>query len=98
MTWRKNLIWTSLERDLAALGFGLSPALKDRFWTMLAHYRAQVWKGSEIAASLGIAPNTARAYQPHRAGGVDRGVFDDFRPFRAARFVWAEFPGRCPGL
>lgn len=61
-TWRKNFIRTFLERDLAALGFGLSPALMGRFWTMLAHYHAQLWNGSEIAASLGIAPNTARAY------------------------------------
>jgi predicted AAA+ superfamily ATPase len=60
--WRKNFIRTFLERDLAALGFGLSPALMRRFWTMLAHYHAQIWNGSEIAASLGIAPNTARAY------------------------------------
>ena len=60
--WRKNFIRTFLERDLAALGFGLSPALMGRFWTMLAHYHAQLWNGSEIAASLGIAPNTARAY------------------------------------
>jgi predicted AAA+ superfamily ATPase len=29
---------------------------------MLAHYHAQLWNGSEMAASLGIAPNTARAY------------------------------------
>ena len=62
VAWRKNFIRTFLERDLAALGFGLSPALMGRFWTMLAHYHAQVWNGSEIAASLGIAPNTARAY------------------------------------
>lgn len=61
-TWRKNFIRTFLERDLAALGFDLSPALMGRFWTMLAHYHAQLWNGSEIAASLGIAPNTARAY------------------------------------
>ena len=60
--WRRNFIQTFLERDLAVLGFGLSPALMGRFWTMLAHYHAQVWNGSEIAASLGIAPNTARAY------------------------------------
>ena len=60
--WRKNFIRTFLERDLAALGFNLSPALMGRFWTMLAHYHAQIWNGSEIAASLGIAPNTARAY------------------------------------
>ncbi|MCU0782910.1 MAG: ATP-binding protein [Verrucomicrobia bacterium] len=62
VAWRKNFIRTFLERDLAALGFGLSPTLMGRFWTMLAHYHAQIWNGSEIAASLGIAPNTARAY------------------------------------
>ena len=62
VVWRKNFIGTFLERDLAALGFGLSPALMGRFWTMVAHYHAQLWNGSEIAASLGIAPNTARAY------------------------------------
>lgn len=60
--WRRNFIQTFLERDLAVLGFGLSPALMGRFWAMLAHYHAQVWNGSEIAAALGIAPNTARAY------------------------------------
>ncbi|MEI7591307.1 MAG: ATP-binding protein, partial [Deltaproteobacteria bacterium] len=62
VAWRKNFILTFLERDLAALGFGMSPAVMGRFWTMLAHYHAQVWNGSEIAASMGIAPNTARAY------------------------------------
>jgi len=62
VVWRKNFIRTFLERDLAALGFGLSPALMGRFWTMLAHYHAQIWNGSEIAASLGVAPTTARAY------------------------------------
>jgi uncharacterized protein len=62
VAWRKNFIRTFLERDLAALGFGLSPALMGRFWTMLAHYHAQLWNGSEMAGSLGIAPNTARAY------------------------------------
>jgi len=60
--WRKQFIGTFLERDLAALGFGLSPALMRRFWLMLAHYHGQIWNGSEIAASLGVAPNTARAY------------------------------------
>ena len=60
--WRKNFIRTFLERDLGALGFGMLPAVMGRFWTMLAHYHAQVWNGSEIAASMGIAPNTARAY------------------------------------
>jgi predicted AAA+ superfamily ATPase len=62
VTWRKNFIRTFLERDLASLGFGLSPSLMARFWTMLAHYHAQLWNGSEMAASLGVAPNTARSY------------------------------------
>jgi uncharacterized protein len=60
--WRRNFIRTFLERDLAALGFGMSPAVMGRFWTMLAHYHGQVWNGSEIASSMGIAPNTARSY------------------------------------
>jgi uncharacterized protein len=60
--WLKDFIQTFLERDLAQLGFGIpSPALH-RFWTMLSHYHGQIWNGSEIAASLGIAPNTARRY------------------------------------
>lgn len=62
LTWRRNFIRTFLERDLAALGFGMAPAAMGRFWAMLAHYHGQIWNGSEIAASLGIAPNTARSY------------------------------------
>ncbi|MDR1284560.1 MAG: ATP-binding protein [Opitutaceae bacterium] len=61
--WRKNFVRTFLERDLAALGFGMMvPAAMGRFWSMLAHYHGQVWNGTEIAASLGVAPNTARKY------------------------------------
>jgi uncharacterized protein len=60
--WRKSFIQTFLERDLAQFGFGMSPAAMGRFWTMASHYHGQIWNGSEIAASMGIAPNTARAY------------------------------------
>lgn len=60
--WRRNFIRTFLERDLASLGFGMSPAAMGRFWTMLAHYHGQTWNGNEIATSMGIAPNTARSY------------------------------------
>ncbi|MCX8513352.1 MAG: AAA family ATPase, partial [Chthoniobacteraceae bacterium] len=31
--WRRNFIRTFLERDLASLGFGMSPAAMGRFWT-----------------------------------------------------------------
>lgn len=60
--WRRNFIRTFLERDLAQLGFGMSPTALGRFWTMVSHYHAQIWNGSEIAAAMGIAPNTARSY------------------------------------
>ncbi len=62
LTWRKNFIRTFLERDLALLGFGMSPVALGRFWTMLAHYHGQIWNGSEIAASLGVSPHTTRDY------------------------------------
>jgi hypothetical protein len=60
--WRRNFIRTFLERDLALLGFGMSSATMGRFWTMLSHYHGQIWNGTEMAASMGIAPNTARSY------------------------------------
>lgn len=60
--WRKEFIQTFLERDLALLGFGLSPQLMQRFWTMISHYHGQIWNSAEVAGSLGVAPNTARSY------------------------------------
>jgi uncharacterized protein len=44
------------------LGFGMAPAAMGRFWTMISHYHGQVWNASEVANSLGVAPNTARSY------------------------------------
>ncbi|NQW99155.1 ATP-binding protein [bacterium] len=60
--WRREFIRTFLERDLALLGFGLSPQLMHRFWTMISHYHGQIWNSTEVAASLGVAPNTVRSY------------------------------------
>jgi len=60
--WRRQFASTFLERDLAALGFGQSPALMGRFWRMLAHYHGQIWNSSEVAASLGVSHHTARSY------------------------------------
>ena len=40
----------------------MAPAKMRRFWTMLAHYNGQVWNASEVAASMGIAPNSSRNY------------------------------------
>lgn len=60
--WRRQFLQTFLERDLGQLGFGMSPQAMGRFWMMLAHYHGQVWNGNEIAASMGISPNTAKKY------------------------------------
>lgn len=60
--WRREFIRTFLERDLALLGFGMSPQLMQRFWTMVSHYHGQIWNSAEVSASLGVAPNTARNY------------------------------------
>jgi predicted AAA+ superfamily ATPase len=60
--WRREFIRTFLERDLGMLGFGMAPSAMGRFWTMLSHYHAQLWNGSEAAVALGVAPNTARSY------------------------------------
>lgn len=60
--WRRQFLRTFLERDLGQLGFGMSPEAMGRFWMMLAHYHGQVWNGNEIAASMGISPNTAKKY------------------------------------
>lgn len=62
LRWRREFIRTFLERDLGMLGFGMAPSAMGRFWTMLSHYHAQLWNGSEAAIALGVAPNTARSY------------------------------------
>ena len=33
-----------------------------RFWTMLAHYHAQLWNSSELARAFGVAHTTVRGY------------------------------------
>lgn len=60
--WRQQFARTFLERDLAQLGFGMSPQSLGRFWTMLAHYHGQIWNGNEIASSMGVSATTARRY------------------------------------
>lgn len=60
--WRRQFIRLFLERDLAQLGFGMAPPVMGRFWTMLAHYHGQIWNASELAASMGISPQSSRNY------------------------------------
>jgi predicted AAA+ superfamily ATPase len=60
--WRRRFVSTFLERDLPALGLGISPVAMMRFWTMLAHYHGQTWNASEIAGAMGVSATTTRRY------------------------------------
>jgi len=61
-TWRQQFITTFLERDIPQLGIQVGAATLRRFWTMLAHYHAQIWNASEFGRSFGVADNTVRNY------------------------------------
>ena len=60
--WRRDFVSTFLERDLPQLGIGIAAPTLRRFWTMLAHYHAQVWNGAELARAFGVADTTVRRY------------------------------------
>ncbi|HEU0038757.1 MAG TPA: ATP-binding protein [Verrucomicrobiae bacterium] len=60
--WQEEFVRTLLERDMPQLGITIPAAALRRFWTMLTHYHAQVWKGSELARSLGASEPTMRKY------------------------------------
>lgn len=66
--WRRGFINTLLERDIGPLRFGVAPSTLARFWTMLAHYHAQIWNASELARSFGMADHTVRRYLDALAG------------------------------
>jgi predicted AAA+ superfamily ATPase len=61
-SWRSAFIRTFLERDLPMMGIGASPNALMRFWTILAHYHAQVWNAAEPARTLGVNESTVRRY------------------------------------
>lgn len=61
-TWRRNFIATFLERDLPQLGYRFPAATLRRFWTMLAHWHAQVFNASEFGRAFGVADTTVRRY------------------------------------
>ena len=60
--WREDFIQLFLERDLRNFGVQTPPPAMRRFWTMLAHYHAQVGNASEIARSLGESHTTIRRH------------------------------------
>ncbi|MGH8134327.1 MAG: ATP-binding protein [Steroidobacteraceae bacterium] len=62
LEWRLSFIRTFLERDLPALGVSIASDTMRRFWSMLAHYHAQLWNASEMGRSFGVADTTVRNY------------------------------------
>lgn len=60
--WRENFIRTFVERDVPQMGFQFPSTSVRRFWQMIAHVHGQIWNGSEIGVSLGVAHTTARRY------------------------------------
>ncbi len=60
--WRRDFIRTYLERDVPQLGIRIPSETLRRFWTMVAHYHAQVWNGAELARAFSIAESTVRRY------------------------------------
>jgi uncharacterized protein len=60
--WRKAYISTFLERDLASMGFRISPQKMRRLWIMLAHYHGNIINYSDLGRSLGLTDKTIRAH------------------------------------
>jgi predicted AAA+ superfamily ATPase len=60
--WRRDFVRTFLERDLPQLGVRVPSITLRRFWTMVAHYHAQVWNSAELARAFGVTAPTVRHY------------------------------------
>ncbi len=60
--WRVQFIRNFLERDIPQFGIGISSSTLRRFWTMVAHYHAQIWNGAELSRAFGVSHTTVRRY------------------------------------
>lgn len=68
--WQEDFIRTFLERDLFQLGSQIPSITLRRFWNMLAHYHGQVWNGSGVGGSLGLAHTTVKRHLDLLTGGL----------------------------
>lgn len=66
--WRRDFVRTFLERDVPQLGIAIPSSTLDRFWSMLAHYHAQVWNASEFGRSFGVSHHAVGRYLDALAG------------------------------
>ena len=78
--WRRQFIRMFVERDLAVLGSRVSATAMLRFWSMLAHYHAQVLNASELARAFGVTDKTVRHHLDLLAGAL---VVRTLRPWHA---------------
>ncbi|MYF30074.1 MAG: ATP-binding protein [Gammaproteobacteria bacterium] len=60
--WRQDFVATFLERDMPGLGISIPSQTMERFWTMIAHYHAQLWNGSELGRAFGMSQHAMRRY------------------------------------
>jgi predicted AAA+ superfamily ATPase len=60
--WLEAYTRAFIERDLPALGVGVSPPQMRTLWTMLAHVNGGLWNASQIASSLGVSYHTVDRY------------------------------------
>jgi predicted AAA+ superfamily ATPase len=60
--WRDEYILTFLERDLAALGFNITPYLIGKLWRMLAHVHGQTLNYHDLSRSLDMDQRTIKRY------------------------------------
>ncbi|MDE0309509.1 MAG: ATP-binding protein [Acidiferrobacterales bacterium] len=60
--WRIQFIRNFLERDIPQLGIGIASSTLRRFWTMVAHYHAQIWNGAELSRAFGVSHTSVRRY------------------------------------
>ena len=60
--WRVDFVRAFLERDVPQLAIGVPSATLDRFWSMLAHYHAQIWNGAELGRAFGVSHHAVRRY------------------------------------
>lgn len=63
--WRRDFMRLVIERDMPALGLGVSLPAMQRCWAMLAHFHGQVWNAAEPARALGVNESTVRRYLDH---------------------------------
>ncbi len=60
--WRIQFIRNFLERDIPQLGIRVASSTLRRFWTMVAHYHAQIWNGAELSRAFGVSHTAVRRY------------------------------------